>query len=296
MDQPSASVATVRSFKESARNSTAIFPALQFSCSGIVTHFNMSFVNRTELCSMMRGGFSSPTTFHIQLSVWGPIGQNYRYLGEHRVGVAVEEVIRQCDLQQLASVAVQFTLDSQLLVQPGYTIGFHYPFVYSFSTLEANINQVFGGVTPKSLGIEFVEATSAVAILTKKSEITLNTIVTVEQSQFSIAPKVGFSIDGQCGIPSPHYRHPIAYRSLNCKHVTPQTPHNLYPFFFVVCSLLCGSFRVCHLSLDAARPHRHPLCHTAGWLLHGDQHCSSVHCFALCVKETAKQSKEWWNA
>lgn len=155
---------------------------------------------------MMRGNFSGTTTFHIQLSVWETIGQDYRYLGEHRVGVAVKEVIRQCDLQQQsASVTVQFTLDSQLLVQPGYTIGFHYPFVYSFSTVEARIDQVFGGVTPKSLSIEFVEATSAVAILTKRSEITLNTIVTVEQSQFNIAPKVGFSIDGQCGIPSPYY-------------------------------------------------------------------------------------------
>lgn len=205
LNQPSASVATVRSFEESARNGTAIFPALQFSCSGIVTHVNVSFLNRTELCSMMRGSFSSPTAFHIQLSVWETIGQDYRYLGQHRVGVAVEEVIRQCDLQQqqLASAAVQFTLDSQLLVEPGYTIGLDYPFVYSFSTLEANLNQVFGGVIPRSLSIEFVEATSAVAILTKKSEIALNTIVTVEQSQFNIAPKVGFSIDGQCSIPSP---------------------------------------------------------------------------------------------
>ena len=294
MDQPSASVATVRSFKESARNSTVIFPALQFSCSGIVTHVNMSFVNRTELCSMMRGSFSGATTFHIQLSVWETIGQDYRSLGEHRVGVAVEEVIRQCDLQQQsASVTVQFTLDSQLLVQPGYTIGFHYPFVYSFSTVEARIDQVFGGVTPKSLSIEFVEATSAVAILTKRSEITLNTIVTVEQSQFNIAPKVGFSIDGQCGTPSPCYWHAIAYRSLNLKTCYSSDIHSLYPFF-VVCSLLCGSFRVHHLSLNAARPRRHPLCHTAGWLLHGHQRCSSVHCFDLCVKETAKQSKEWW--
>lgn len=193
----------MRSFEEAARNGTSIFPELQFRCSGIVTHVNMSFHNRTQLCSAVQGGTfpgQNPSAFHIQLSVWEAVGQDgdYRYLGQHRLAVAAEEVARQCQLQQQASVAVQFALDSQLLVESGHTIGFHYPFVYSITVADKDLKDSLGIDPPKSaLSTEFVEATSAAAILTQESQLSVNAIAAVEQTEFNITPKVGFSIDGE---------------------------------------------------------------------------------------------------
>lgn len=198
-----ASASAVHSFEEAARNGTAIFPELRFRCSGIVTHVNMSFHNRTQLCSAVQGGTfpgQNPSAFHIQLSVWEAVGQDsdYRYLGQHRLAVAAEEVARQCQLQQQASVAVQFALDSQLLVEPGYTIGFHYPFAYSITVADKDLKESLGIDSPKSaLSIEFVEATLAAAILTQESQLSVNAIAAVEQTQFNITPKVGFSMDGE---------------------------------------------------------------------------------------------------
>lgn len=238
-DLPLASASAVRSFEETARNGTAIFPALQFGCSGIVTHVNMSFRNRTQLCSVFSALDQFPRTVHLQLSVWGTVGQDYRYLGQHRVGVAAEEVTRQCMIQQQSSVTVQFALESQLLVEPGYTIGFHYPFAYSISALEAELNQLFDNDPLKSpMSIDFVEATSAAVILTKESQLALNSIAAVKQTQFNIAPKVGFSIDGEsaCSIPifalqsCPSVESMLLLRRSQCVSL------------LVVCSVFCGCF------------------------------------------------------
>lgn len=184
------------SFEDAARVGLAIFPALQFRCSGIVTHVSMSIRNRTQLCAVMQDKpllEQAIAEYRVNLLVWERAGQDgqYRFLGQHRPAVVVKEVERQCRQQQEGPVVVQFALDinpaSQLLVEPGHMIGFKYPFVYSI-----------GGKVPEPrLDIEFVEATPGASLLIQGSQPAVNAIVAAKGTPFNVAPRVGFSIDGE---------------------------------------------------------------------------------------------------
>ena len=160
---------------------------------------SLSIRNRTELCNADLDQ-DLISEYHVSLLVWERADSDgqYRFLGQHLLSVVAEEVERQCRQQQGSPVVVQFAVGnnstSQLLVEPGQTVGFKHPFVYPISRMDL---WQLEAAKPK-LDIEFVEATpSATLLLYQGSQPAVNTIITAEKTPYNVAPRVGFSIEGK---------------------------------------------------------------------------------------------------